>query len=406
MRYSRKTHAATKTDDYTFNQLIPYIGNKRKLLPLISQALQATGLDPASSSLLDIFAGTGVVSRHAKTLGFAVMSNDWEPYSEQINICYIEGKEAPRFFDDQSYTDVLAILNNLPDREDWITLHLCPDDDKNYDVKRDRMFYTRRNGLRFDAMRHQIGEWQRAGLLDRFQMACLIAPMMYAASYNSNTSGVFKGFHNGWGGQTGTALDRILGSAQLRPATFFDNGRQNRVFRSDATRLATELAAEKSKVDIVYIDPPYNQPQLSRKISGHGDKSAIRLDWRTERRSKYNHRKEAAQEYSKLINALDVGWTATSYSTDGTISIEQLVQANAARGRVSVFHQGYKRYRVSTQRPSEKPMNIEFVLLTEFGKKNDESVEAICHRIRSAEHEVLSNHPEIAIQTRQFSLID
>ena len=40
MIYDRKHHAAARTSEYLFNQLIPYIGNKRKLLKLIHQAIQ------------------------------------------------------------------------------------------------------------------------------------------------------------------------------------------------------------------------------------------------------------------------------------------------------------------------------------------------------------------------------
>jgi len=35
LRYTARRHAAERTDDYVYAQLIPYIGNKRKLLPLI-----------------------------------------------------------------------------------------------------------------------------------------------------------------------------------------------------------------------------------------------------------------------------------------------------------------------------------------------------------------------------------
>jgi adenine-specific DNA-methyltransferase len=40
--YDRKHHAAVRTSEYLFNQLIPYIGNKRRLLKLIHQAIQQT----------------------------------------------------------------------------------------------------------------------------------------------------------------------------------------------------------------------------------------------------------------------------------------------------------------------------------------------------------------------------
>ncbi|MDT8872740.1 hypothetical protein RAA17_20535 [Komagataeibacter rhaeticus] len=46
MEWHAGRHSAVLTDDYLFSQLIPYIGNKRKLLGLIAQAIAATGKTP------------------------------------------------------------------------------------------------------------------------------------------------------------------------------------------------------------------------------------------------------------------------------------------------------------------------------------------------------------------------
>lgn len=412
MDWKPRTHSANYTDDYLFNQLIPYIGNKRKLLGLIGSVIVRTGISPHNADFVDLFAGTGVVSRYAKTLGFRVVSNDWEPYSAIINRCYVEAQAAPTYFASEPYTGVLERLNRLTPLQGWVTQHLCPDDDLDYDIKRDRMFYQRKNGMRIDAIREQISSWDKAGDLSPIQAACLLAPLLYSACYNSNTSGVFKGFHNGWGGQTSTALYRIAGDLSLRPAIFHDNGQDNVVLREDAQDVATDLRKHVTRPTIVYIDPPYNQhpygsnyhvlnsvglwdkPSLSPKISGHGDKSAIRLDWRTERRSAYNHKEQAGRAYARLLRSLPAEWIATSYSTDGFIPLLGLVRANQAVGRVTVFARGYKRYRVSSQRFSEKPMNVELVLLTEAGERDTRSAEAVVDGIQEEERDVLAAHPE------------
>src|SRR5579863_2798420 len=91
--YNSRDHAAVRTEDYVFAQLIPYIGNKRKLLPLIANAVAATGMK--SGVFADMFAGSGVVSRWAKQEGFRVVANDWEPYAEQINGCHIGLNSTP-----------------------------------------------------------------------------------------------------------------------------------------------------------------------------------------------------------------------------------------------------------------------------------------------------------------------
>src|SRR5215216_3447997 len=80
--HNARRHAAVRTTDYVFSQLIPYIGNKRKLLHLIGRALDFTGV--AAGTFVDLFAGSTVVSRWAKRRGLRVVANDWEPYAHQI----------------------------------------------------------------------------------------------------------------------------------------------------------------------------------------------------------------------------------------------------------------------------------------------------------------------------------
>jgi adenine-specific DNA-methyltransferase len=411
MKYVRHRHAARETGSYVFQQLIPYIGNKRKLLTLIGDALEKTEVAPSEGTFVDLFAGSGVVSRYAKHLGFRVVCNDWEPYAESLNRCFIEANEAPRFAWGATYDEVIQHLNQLEPVEDWVTNHLCPRDDENYDPERDRMFYMRKNGKRIDAIRLQIEKWDEAGKINSMEKHCLLAPLLYQACYTSNTSGVFKGFHRGWGGQTRTALYRIAGDLCLRPPVFLDNERDNAVFRADATAIAHDLAL--GAKDVVYIDPPYNQhpygsnyhvlnsivlwdkPKLSREITDR-EKSAIRTDWRTSRRSAYNSAKEAGPEYNRLLDALSARWVLTSYSTDGNIDLMSLIRSNVERGRTDVLLQAYKRYRVSSARPSAKPMNIEFILLTDLMKRSTRSAEEIAQRILDAERDVLALHPETA----------
>ena len=248
------------------------------------------------------------------------------------------------------------------------------------------MFYMRKNGMRIDAIREQIAAWKDARQIGDLEEACLLAPLLYQACYTSNTSGVFKGFHNGWGGQTGTALYRIAGDLRLTMPVFWDNGLENLVFREDAQALAERLSRE--EIDIAYLDPPYNQhpygsnyhvlnsvalwdkPALSQQIT-RGTKAAIRTDWRTQRRSAYNYKDEASRAYDRLLDTIRARYILTSYSTDGMIPLESLLRSATGRGHVSVVMQGYKRYRVSSQRFSRKPMNVEFVLVVDTHRKSD-----------------------------------
>ena len=391
LHHLRKT-AARDTDEYVFFQLIPYIGNKRKLLDIIHQAIKLTNIE--NGTFVDLFSGSTVVSRFAKKLGFRVLSNDWEPYSEQISLGTVVLNKVPNFEFFGGYENVFEILNNAIPIEDYITKHLCPTDDENIDHEKDRLFFMRKNGMKIDAMRELISNWVDEGKITAPEFSYLMASFMYSASYVSNTSGVFKGFHRGWGGRNGTAQYRICSDIILKPPILYNNDKDNISMREDAGSLVCKLTEVLGETpDIIYLDPPYNQhpygsnyhvlnsitlwdkPDFPEKIT-RGTKSAIRLDWRTERKSAYNSRPKALQEFSQLINNITAKYILTSYSTEGHIPLKDMIEILGSKGSLRVVKREYVRYRVSPTRLSPKPRNVEFVVVTDT-KQKPESLENI-----------------------------
>ncbi|MFN3243772.1 MAG: DNA adenine methylase [Planctomycetota bacterium] len=375
MRYRHGQHAARSTDEFVFHQLLPYLGNKRNLLDLIGAALDATGVAPTRATFVDAFAGSGVVSRFAKQRGFAVVSNDWEPYARVVNTAAIACPEPPPLPRLGGYRQALATLAALDGIDDWVTRTLCPADDDAPDPARERMFYRRATGRRIDAIRAQIQRWTEDGSCDGPAAACLLTPLLYQACWLANTSGVFKGFHAGWGGANGTALHRILADLELQPLQFLDNGRRHRVLDVDAATVGDVLDAP---ADVAYLDPPYNQhpyasnyhvlnslvlwdrPELPPPTE-RGFKAAIRPDWK-QRRSAFNDRRLAADAFAQAVATMPARHLLISYSTDGMVPLERLVAIAGEHGAVRTFQRSYKRYRTSPTRPSPQPRNVEFVL--------------------------------------------
>ena len=402
LKYKARDHAAVRTEEYLFNQLFPYIGNKRKLLPLIFEAIVVAIHElPLQTNPLfvDFFSGSGVVSRLAKKQGFRVISNDWEPYSFFYNHAYIGQNKYPPFKHLGGIKNVYKYLNNLEGIHGYISEYYCPWDDKNPDVKRERMFFTHKNGMKIDAIREKIHEWDKERKINLNEKAILLASLIYSVSYVSNTSGVFKGFHNGWGGKTGTALYRILSDIELVPPVLFDNKLKNKVYQMNAQDLAEMLQGSKilstQKINIAYLDPPYNQhpygsnyhilntvalwdkPEINKSILVNGkktNKSAIRTDWRTERRSAYNYKNEAIVSLEKLIKTINSDYILLSYSTDGHMNLKDVLEIFADNGKLSMVTKPYKRYRVSTPRMSEKPYNVETVLILDKNKTSSKSI--------------------------------
>ena len=405
LHHLKKT-AARDTDDYVFSQLIPYIGNKRKLLDIIHQAIDMTEVD--GGSFVDLFSGSTVVARFAKKLGFRVLANDWEPYSEQIAIGTIVNNKEPPFLQLGGCENVFRMLNDVKPIEGYITKHLCPEDDQNLNHEEDRLFFMRKNGMKIDAMRELISSWTNDEKISSEEFGYLMASLAYSVSYVSNTSGVFKGFHRGWGGSNGTAQYRICSDIELRPAILFDNGEKNISTREDAGKLVFELTNILGEIpDIVYLDPPYNQhpygsnyhvlntvtlwdkPDFPKKIT-RGTKSAIRLDWRTDRRIAYNSQRRAAQEFQELIDNITAKFILTSYSTEGNIPLEEMMRILGSKGSLRIVKREYVRYRVSPTRLSPKPRNVEFVVITDTNGKPEsiESLEEIVSELHRIDSEI------------------
>lgn len=410
IRHHPRRHAAVRTDEYLYSQLIPYLGNKRKLLPLIAEALVYTGLN--HGTFVDLFTGSTVVARLAKTLGHRVIANDWEPYSATIARATISLNAPPPFIRLGGVDAAFRAINNVDPRDGYIATHLCPRDDDRPDPSRERMFFTRANGRQIDAARGLIDGWESTEKITPEERAYLLSALLYAVSYVSNTSGVFKGFHHGWGGKTRTALYRILSPLTLRPPATHNNGQDNRAEQLEATALIGNLKTDPAHT-AVYLDPPYNQhpygsnyhvlntivlndaPPVSPTITAAAggrerhrarDKSAIRTDWRTQRRSAFNHAATAPVALAHLIEAIDARWIMLSYSTDGNIPLREVLRPLAQRGKLRVFTRKYKRYRVSSPRMSSKSHNVEFVVVTDTAARpRPRSVEELAGQIESEE---------------------
>jgi adenine-specific DNA-methyltransferase len=407
LHHLRKT-AARDTEEYVFSQLIPYIGNKRKLLDIIHQAIKLTNIE--NGTFVDLFSGSSVVSRFAKKLGFRVLSNDWEPYSEQIAIGTVVLNEIPKFDNFGGVEKVFDLLNNVVPVEDYVTKHLCPTDDEKLDHEKDRLFFMRKNGMKIDAMRELISKWVEEHKISQTEFSYLMASLLYSVSYVSNTSGVFKGFHRGWGGSNGTAQYRICSDISLKPPILYNNDQDNISIREDAGVLVNRLTEILGKIpDIIYLDPPYNQhpygsnyhvlnsialwdkPDFPEKIT-RGTKSAIRLDWRTERKSAYNSRPKAVQEFQELIDNISSKFILTSYSTEGNIPLNEMMKILGSKGTLRVVKREYVRYRVSPTRLSPKPRNVEFVIITDTNGKPEskEIIDSIIADIISIDSEIRS----------------
>jgi adenine-specific DNA-methyltransferase len=383
---------------YLNEQIIPYIGNKRRLLPLLESAfrfvLEEQGDAFEAKKFLDLFAGSGVVSRLAKYFGFEVHANDWEYYSYILTyafLCVNKGELGKMYRQWGGLEGIISHLNNLPrpdPEEEYIARYFCPEDDSKPNYKTERLFYTRYNGLIIDKIRNEIESIYPKEPADRNsalfrEKALLLALLLYQAATHTNTSGVFKAYHKGFGGHSGDALGRILKPISLMYPQLIDSEHVMKVYRDDANLLLKKEFFLKNRFDIVYIDPPYNQHQygsnyhllntialwdgiklnkITASDGGKKNKAGIREDW-VNTRSAYCYSEKALDAFEDLIEHVNADWILVSYSTEGRIPFESMVRVCAQRGKINLLTNEYVKYRGGRQSLHRLNNNIEFVII-------------------------------------------
>lgn len=340
---------------YLSEQIITYLGNKRSLLSFIGIALDIVigELKKEKLDIVDMFSGSGIVSRFMKQYANTLYTNDMEQYCFRINNCYLANKkETDQNLLEKYYNHIVNKLKNEPLREGFITRLYSPMNDDNIQ-KGERVFYSRRNAQYIDTARHYLEE------IPEPYKTFLLAPLLYEASVHTNTSGVFKGFYKNsvtgigqFGGDGRNALSRILGEINLKMPIFSNYNCNIQIFKEDANILAKKLPA----VDLVYIDPPYNQhpygsnyfmlnlidsyiePKEVSAISG------IPKEWN---KSLYNKKQTVKDTMFELCSSLNTKYLLISFNSEGFISKDEMVSLLSKIGEVTVFDKEYNAFRGS-----------------------------------------------------------
>jgi adenine-specific DNA-methyltransferase len=348
---------------------------------------------------LDAFAGSGAVSRLARAMGMRVVANDWEPYSEALNACWLSLRpsDIDRCFDGDLGA-VLAEWNSMhPEErgriasyescgEPYMARWYAPEHTDAPRFGHERLFYTSGNATFLDRVRHRLDdEYPRSepGSDGEIRRTVVMGALLLEASVHTNTSGVFKAFHRGFGGYGKDALHRIMGRMELE-IPILPELEPAIVMREDAASFAGRFSA-----DIAYCDPPYNQHQygsnyhilntllrwdgLPRPMDGAGQGGASRIsgipqDWK-QTRSAFCSRQKAAGAIAALLDACDARYLVFSWNADAHLSGDDLIELLAPRGRLELLALEYVAYRGGRQSASRSVRSREYLFTVDTSRQ-------------------------------------
>ena len=336
-------------------QIITYIGNKRALLRFIATALDDVKRELGADKLdtADLFSGSGIVSRFLKQHSRVMYVNDLEDYCETLNRCYLTNIGDININELTHYhEDITRTLDEGGLCRGFISEMYSPKDDNDIKIG-ERVFFTARNAMYIDTARKLMDK------VPEEYRPYLLAPLLYEASVHNNTGGVFKGFYKNsetgigqFGGNGRNALSRITADIRLPFPVFGRYSCEVNVYKEDANELARKLGG----LDLVYLDPPYNQhpygsnyfmlnlinnyekPREISRISG------IPKGWN---KSAYNRRHDAKECMYDLCRTVDAKYLLISFNSEGFIPKKEMTELLEDIGQVRVYDTKYNTFRAS-----------------------------------------------------------
>lgn len=340
--------------EYLTNQIITYLGNKRSFLDTLNDIINdiKNELGQDKVRIGDLFSGSGIVARSFKQHAKLLITNDMEYYSWLLNECYLADPTEEELIDIQKWHKYIVDNIDLTKTDGFIYDLYSPKDINN--IKNgERCFYTPRNARYLDSARELIDKVPVK--LQKF----FIAPLLTEASIKTNTSGVFKGFYKNkktgigqFGGSGKDALSRITNDISL-PMPIFSNYHCDTInYNDDIFNIIDDIP----DLDIIYLDPPYNQHPYgsnyfmlnllatNQRPIEYSKVSGIPTNWN---RSVFNVKKSSLNAMKDLCSRLRTKYLIISFSDDGFISQQEMINMLKDIGEVKIVERKYNTFRGS-----------------------------------------------------------
>jgi adenine-specific DNA-methyltransferase len=341
-------------DPYYTDQIITYMGNKRKVLPhiesLIEQIKALLGKDQLTIG--EGFSGSGVVSRLFKNHATDIYINDLAGYSKTLNTCYLANPTKKDLANISQYIQAANhhVNSQIPGETKFVQLHWSPQAE--LIQAGERVYYTKENGRRIDSYQDYI-----RNKVPAIYRPYLLAPLLVEASKHNNCSGNFAAFYKKdnighFGGKNENDIKRITQNIELPLPIFSMNDCRVNISQQDVNAWVKGVP----ELDLVYYDPPYNKHPYHiyyflLDVINNWDTSAVipntfRGQPKNWHASLYNSHSKAKEAFDLLIKNTRAKYILVSYNNEGIINEREMKEILNKYGTVKehfIEHSVYNR---------------------------------------------------------------
>lgn len=341
-----------------------YIGNKTRLLNFIESSIKKSKIKYSNVFVADLFSGTGSVSNFFLNNSCRVYSCDNMTYSiaEQYRINYFNTypkfEEIAKIIGGSSLDDVLNYLNSLSPKKGYFYDNYAPSG------KYKRQYFSDKNAMKIDSIREKIEEWRI--IIPHEKYMFLLGILMCSADKISNTSGTYGAYLKIW--RSMALKDLFLEKPNLSSKGC------NYIYKNDVL----DFVKQHKGFDIVYLDPPYNRRQYASNF--HVLENIVVFDKQElcgktglreydKQKSDYCIKSKVYTAFKNLIDNVDSKFIIMSYSTEGLLSENEILEVLNTRGETTVYRYDYRRFKTNAW--TEGQTNLQELLFVCIVKFND-----------------------------------
>ncbi len=305
-----------------------YIGSKARIADEIIEYVKETATMESGGFFVDAFSGTGVVAEKAAQIGWPVHVNDMMTNAVIMSEARLLSSVDVPFDCLGGYEEVIKVLNGLSGEEGFIWREYSPAS-KRFQLN-ERRYFTEENAKKVDAISAKIHHWKDEKTISHKEFVLLMSDLIQAVNNVANIAGTYGCFLSRWTTQAKENL--VLSTSPLKKA--------QAIYRTSNCNV---FAVESRPEDIVYFDPPYTKRQyasyyhiLETIVCGDQPEvtgvSGLR-PWK-DKASVFCYKTKALNALSELILKQRANRVILSYSNEGHIRLEELVDRLSPYGEV------------------------------------------------------------------------
>lgn len=340
-----------------------YIGSKARISTNILDVIGS----PTSGRFVDVFSGTGAVSREALLRGWKVWANDYLASSAIITAAQLFSTGDVRFAKLGGYLKAIDKLNSAAGIDGFVFREYSPSGCGSSSYL--RKYFTVQNAKQIDGIRQLITTWRVRSIITDKEEKLLVADLIEAANRVANISGTYGCFLKNW---TAAALKPII----LNARDLHKTKNSSKITAVDAFLLKTKPD------DLIYLDPPYTKRQYASyyhllETIALADSPIVSgvtglRPWK-DKSSLFCFKRHALSALIRLIKQTGARKIALSYSSEGHIDIQTLQTQLEILGKTVVHKLAVVgRYRPNVKAAASGQEVVEYLIVCEILKSSGE----------------------------------